>query len=71
VLVLVDPDERLALLEEDRCYAPAYLGAYGWIGVDLANDTDWDEIDELLDAGYRGTAGPRRVAALDFRRRRS
>ncbi|PWU52024.1 phosphoribosylglycinamide formyltransferase [Micromonospora sp. S4605] len=68
VLVLVDPDEREALLVEDRCYVPAYLGAYGWIGVDLTGDTDWDEIDELLDASYRRTAGPRRVAVLDSRR---
>jgi len=50
VLVLVDPDERVVLLQERRCYVPAYLGAYGWIGVDLANDTDWDEVGELLDA---------------------
>jgi predicted DNA-binding protein (MmcQ/YjbR family) len=67
VLVLVDPDERDALLEDERCYVPAYLGASGWIGVDLTDDTDWDEINELLDASYRGTAGVRRVAALDAR----
>lgn len=65
VLVLVDPDERAALLAEPRCYAPAYLAASGWIGVDLADDTDWAEIGELLDASYRRTAGPRRVARLD------
>lgn len=65
VLVLVDPDERRVLLAEARCYVPAYLGAYGWIGVDLADDTDWAEINELLDASYRRTAGSRRVAALN------
>ncbi|SNS94342.1 YjbR protein [Asanoa hainanensis] len=65
VLVLVDPDERTALLADSRCYVPAYLGAYGWIGVDVADDSDWDEINELLDASYRRTAGPRRVAVLD------
>lgn len=67
VLVPVDADERVALLQDDRCYVPAYLGAYGWIGVDLDDDTDWDEIGELLDAAYRLTAGPRRVARLDAR----
>lgn len=67
VQVLVDPDEREALLGDDRCYAPAYLGAYGWIGLDLTEDTDWDEISELLDASYRRTAGPRKVAVLDAR----
>ncbi|WP_460846296.1 MmcQ/YjbR family DNA-binding protein [Phytohabitans suffuscus] len=67
VLVLVDPGERAALLEQDRCYVPAYLGGYGWIGVDLADDTDWGEVNELLDASYRRTAGARRVAVLDSR----
>ncbi|MFC4106265.1 MmcQ/YjbR family DNA-binding protein [Micromonospora zhanjiangensis] len=68
VIVLVDPDERTALLAEDRCYVPAYLGPSGWLGVDLTGDTDWGEIEELLDASYRRTAGPRRVARLDSRR---
>ncbi|NMO57347.1 MmcQ/YjbR family DNA-binding protein [Actinoplanes sp. TBRC 11911] len=63
VLVLVDPGEREALL--DRCFIPAYLGPSGWIGMDLTDDTDWAEIGELLDASYRRTAGPRRVALLD------
>src|SRR3954467_9317241 len=46
VLVLVDPGERAALLEGGRSYVPAYLGPAGWIGVDLAEDTDWNEIGE-------------------------
>jgi predicted DNA-binding protein (MmcQ/YjbR family) len=65
LLVLIDPDERDAMLAEERCYRPAYLGPSGWLGVDLDDDTDWAEIGELLDASYRRTAGPRRVAALD------
>ncbi|MDM4722389.1 MmcQ/YjbR family DNA-binding protein [Micromonospora sp. WMMA1363] len=71
VLVLVDPDERAALSDEHRCFVPAYLGASGWIGVDLTGDTDWDEVDELLDASYRRTAGARRVALLDSQRSRT
>ncbi|MFY1636447.1 MmcQ/YjbR family DNA-binding protein [Solwaraspora sp. WMMB335] len=67
VLVLIEPGEREALLREDRCYVPAYLGSSGWVGIDLTDETDWDEIGELLDASYRRTAGPRRVAALDAR----
>jgi hypothetical protein len=69
LLVLIDPGERVALLAVGRCYQPAYLAGSGWIGIDLADDTDWNEIDELLDASYRRTAGRRRVAALDSRRR--
>ena len=68
LIVLIDEGERAALLGEERCYVPAYLGAYGWIGVDLTEETDWDEVEELLDASYRRTAGPRRVAALESRR---
>jgi len=68
MLVQVDPGEREALLAEDRCYVPAYLGASGWIGVDLPGDTDWAEVGEMLDASYRRTAGSRRVAALNARR---
>ena len=67
VLVLVELGEREALLGDDRCYLPAYLGASGWIGLDLREDTDWDEVAELIDASYRRTAGPRRVAVLDAR----
>jgi hypothetical protein len=67
VLVLPGPDEREALADDTRCYAPAYLGPSGWVGLDLSEDTDWDEVGELLDASYRRTAGPRRVARLDAR----
>lgn len=67
VLVLADPDERAALLAGPDCYAPAYLAASGWVGVDLGEGTDWAEMGELLDASYRRTAGPRRVARLDAR----
>ncbi len=67
VMVLVDPEERSALLTEERCFVPAYLGPSGWVGVDLTDDTDWDEVGELLDASYRLTAGARRIARLDAR----
>ena len=65
VLVLPDEDEARAMLEDPRCYRPAYLGPSGWVGLNLGDDTDWDEVRELLDASYRRTAGRRRVAALD------
>jgi hypothetical protein len=75
VSVLLDPVEREAMLADERTFVPAYLGPSGWISVDLApddsatvDDVDWKEIAELLDASYRMTAGPRRVAALDARR---
>jgi hypothetical protein len=72
VSVLLDPIEREAMLVDERTFVPAYLGPSNWISIDLVpddsgtiDDVDWEEIAELLDASYRMTAGPRRVAALD------
>jgi predicted DNA-binding protein (MmcQ/YjbR family) len=67
--LVVHPDEEevRSLAEEDRCYRPAYLGPSGWIGIDLDDDTDWSEVDELIEASYRMTAGRRHIAELDAR----
>lgn len=65
ILVVADPDEREALLADDRFFLPAYLGAYGWVGLPLTDETDWTEVAELLDAAYRQIAPKRSVAKLD------
>ena len=65
LLVLADPAERPALLEDDRFFHPMYLGVSGWVGLDLGADTDWDEVRELVETSYRLTAGTRRVQRLD------
>ena len=65
VMVLPDPGDRQALLEDARTFVPAYLGPSGWIGVDLDETTDWIEIAELLDASYRLTAPKKLIAELD------
>lgn len=65
IMVKADPHERQALLVQPCCYLPAYLGPSGWVGLDLDDQTDWTEVAELIDASYRATAGPRRVARLD------
>ncbi len=65
VLVLPDPGDRPALVEDDRVFVPAYLGPSGWLGIDLDDRTDWSEIAELLDASYRLTAPKRLVQRLD------
>ena len=67
VVVLPDPDDRAALVEDPRIFVPAYLGPSGWIGIDLDGDTDWDEVAELLDASFRLTAPRRTIAELDTR----
>lgn len=66
VMVLLDRDEREALLADPRVYVPGYLGAYGWLGLDLhAAAGGWDEVAELVESSYRGTAPRRLVAELD------
>ncbi|MEO1057267.1 MAG: MmcQ/YjbR family DNA-binding protein [Actinomycetota bacterium] len=65
IVILPDPEDRSALLEDERVYVPAYLGPSGWIGVDLDDAGDWGEVAELLDASFRLTAPAAAVAELD------
>jgi len=69
IMVLLEDDEREALVDDPRAYVPAYLGPYGWLGLDLPGvDGDgWDEVVELIDASYRRTALKKLVADLDAR----
>lgn len=62
--VLLEPDERLALLHEGAAIEPAYLGPHGWVAVGL-EDADWTRVAELVDASFRVTAPKRLVAELD------
>jgi predicted DNA-binding protein (MmcQ/YjbR family) len=58
-----DPIEREALLAQgDPFYMPPYVGAKGWIGINLDHPrTDWDEVAELIATGYCLVA-PKRLA---------
>lgn len=68
VLVKVDDSDRRAFEQDRRFYFPAYLGPYGWLGLDLtAAPLDWSEIRELVDASFRLIASRRLVKALDAR----
>jgi YjbR len=66
LLVLrADPDEREALLAIGRpFFAPPRAGP-GRIGVLLHNDTDWEEIRELVTESYRVLAPKKLTALLD------
>ena len=44
--------EHLVETEPERFYRPAYVGHRGWIGVRLAVDLDWDEIDTIARDAY-------------------
>ncbi|MDT5300045.1 MAG: hypothetical protein QOG79_3287 [Mycobacterium sp.] len=61
VLVKADDSDRKALEQDRRFFFPAYMGPYGWLGLDLtAAKVDWDEVKELVDASYRLVA-PRKA----------
>lgn len=67
IMVRPDPADEPALRQDPRFWVPAYLGPAGWLGIDLDDETDWQEIAELIDASYRVTAPRRLVQALDGR----
>ena len=65
LLVLADPVERPALLEDDALLPPDVPRRLRLGRLDLDDDTDWDEVRELVETSYRLTAGARRVRRLD------
>jgi predicted DNA-binding protein (MmcQ/YjbR family) len=65
VLVQLDSEERHAATQDPRFFSPAYLGPFGWLGIDLNKRTDWAEIAELIESSYRQTAPPKLIATLD------
>lgn len=67
ILVRPDPDDEPAMRQDPRFWEPAYLWPAGWLGLVLADDTDWTEVAELIDASFRVTAPRRLVRELDAR----
>ena len=68
VLVKADDSDRKALEQDRRFFFPAYMGPYGWLGLDLAAaKVDWDEVRELVDASYRLVAPRKALKQLDER----
>jgi hypothetical protein len=66
LLIKVDDSERQALQQDPRFFYPAYLGPYGWLGLDFdAAKVDWVEVKELVDASFRLQAPARLVRLLD------
>ena len=61
-----DPDERPALVDDRRFYAPPYWGPSGWLSLDFeAAPVDWAEVAELIESSYRQVALKRMLKALD------
>lgn len=66
MLFKVDNGERTALEADPRFFHPAYLGPSGWLGMDLdRSDTDWAEVEELIDASFRLIAPAKLIRRLD------
>jgi predicted DNA-binding protein (MmcQ/YjbR family) len=66
VVFKAEPEERPALLADDRFYVPPYFGSSGWLGLDFTKaPVDWAEVGELVDSSYRQVALKRMLAALD------
>ncbi len=49
----------------DRFFVPPYVGPKGWIGIYLGDETDWDELADLVEESYRMTAPKRLAVRLD------
>lgn len=63
------PGEQAALVggDPERYFVPAYLGASGWVGVNLddAAKPDWAEVSGLLEQAWRMSAGKRAIDRYD------
>lgn len=72
LVFLPDEDEREALLQDERIVVPGYVGAYGWLALDLTvGAPDWVEIRELMESSYRLTATKTLISQLDSSQDRS
>ncbi len=68
ILVKVDDSDRRALEQDIRFFFPAYMGPFGWLGLDFeAAPVDWDEVAELADASFRMVATKKLIRQLDER----
>ena len=65
VVFMPDELEAKALEQDDRFFTPAYWGPYGWMGLDLNGDVDWEEVGQLVEESFRITAPKKLVAELD------
>ena len=55
----------LVAARPDRFYVPPYVGPKGWLGIDLGDGVDWDEVADYIEESYRMTAPKRFAAQID------
>jgi hypothetical protein len=65
VVVLADLDGQSAMRALPHAWVPGYLGPYGWTGLDVGPQTDWDDVAGFIEESYRFTAPTRLVTLLD------
>lgn len=60
-----DRDEQPLLLARGApFFKPRYVGSKGWIGIYVDDETDWDEVAELVEDSYRLIAPKKLVRKL-------
>ena len=59
----VDGEQQALLDEGEPFYYPKYVGAKGWIGVVLDDETDWGRIWEIAVDSYQAIA-PKKLGRL-------
>jgi predicted DNA-binding protein (MmcQ/YjbR family) len=67
ILVKVDDSDRRALEQDARFFFPAYMGPFGWLGLDFTatKKVDWGEVRELVDASFRMVASKKLIRQLE------
>lgn len=57
--------ELLVAADAVRFFVPPYQGPFGWIGVRVDLDPDWEEVRELVVEAWRTSAPKSLLAQLD------
>ena len=57
--------DELIAADPRRFFRPPYVGHWGWLGVRLDRDPDWDEIAEVCTDAYRAVAPKTLLGRLD------
>ncbi len=46
-------------------FVPPYVGGRGWIGMKFSEETDWDEVAEIVEDAWRAVAPAKLLPELD------